>query len=204
MIKTIKDMFIYVPKGSSKQFITVYAKDDAYKQKIAFVEDTAEIWTNGKAFGVNESSKLDELTTKLSSLESSLSGINTTEFKKITDWITTHGTDFTKVTTDIESIKQSVTAEVERSIVEDQKISKHINKINAKLTEIENVQVWKEFTVDKDAPVITEETKTVETPEDVAALVSKNPEETDIVILTDNAMSYFKSSKSATFKNITL
>ena len=67
MIKTIKDMFIYVPKGSSKQFITVYAKDDAYKQKIAFVEDTAEIWTNGKAFGVNESSMLDELTTKLSS-----------------------------------------------------------------------------------------------------------------------------------------
>lgn len=72
------------------------------------------------------------------------------------------------------------------------------------MTEIENVQVWKEFTVDKDAPVITEETKTVETPEDVAALVSKNPEETDIVILTDNAMSYFKSSNSATFKNITL
>ena len=119
MIKTIKDMFIYVPKGSSKQFITVYAKDDAYKQKIAFVEDTAEIWTNGKAFGVNESSKLDELTTKLSSLESSLSGINTTEFKKITDWIATHGTDFTKVTTDIESIKQSVATEVKRATAED-------------------------------------------------------------------------------------
>lgn len=204
MIKTIKDMFIYVPKGSSKQFITVYAKDDAYKQKIAFVEDTAEIWTNGKAFGVNESSKLDQLTTKLSSLESSLSGINTTEFKKITDWITTHGTDFTKVTTDIENIKQSVATEVERATAEDQKISKHINKIDAKLTEIENAQIWKEFTVDQDAPVITEETKTVETPEDVAALISNNPEETDIVILTDNAMSYFKSSDSATFKNITL
>ena len=204
MIKTIKDMFIYVPKGSSKQFITVYAKDDAYKQKIAFVEDTAEIWTNGKAFGVNESSKLDELTTKLSSLESSLAGINTTEFKKITDWITIHGTDFTKVTADIESIKQSVAAEVERATAEDQKISKHINKIDAKLTEIENVQIWKEFTVDQDAPVITEKTKTVETPEEVTALVSNNPEETDIVILTDYAMSYFKSSNSATFKNITL
>lgn len=204
MIKTIKDMFIYVPKGSSKQFITVYAKDDAYKQKIAFVEDTAEIWTNGKAFGVNESSKLDELTTKLSSLESSLAGINTTEFKKITDWITTHGTDFTKVTADIESIKQSVAVEVERATAEDKKINQHINKIDAKLTEIENVQIWKEFTVDQDAPVITEETKTVETPEEVTALVSNNPEETDIVILTDNAMSYFKSSKSATFKNITL
>lgn len=204
MIKAIKDMFIYVPKGSGKQFITVYAKDDAYKQKIAFVEDTAEIWTNGKAFGINETSKFDELAAKVSSLESSLAGINTTEFKKVTDWITAHGVDFTKVTTDIESIKQSVKDEVVRATAEDNKISQHLNKIDAKLTEIENVQIWKEFTVDQDAPVITEETKTVETPEEVTELVSNNPEETDIVILTDNAMSYFKSPNSVTFKNITL
>lgn len=204
MIKTIKDMFIYVSKGSGKQFITVYAKDDAYKQKIAFVEDTAEIWTNGKAFGINETSKFDELAAKVSSLESSLDGINTTKFKEVTDWITAHGVDFTKVTTDIESIKQSIKDEVDRATAEDQKISQHINKIDAKLTEIKNVQIWKEFTVDQDAPEITEETKTVETPEEVTELVSNNPGETDIVILTDNAMSYFKSPNSVTFKNITL
>lgn len=204
MIKTIKDMFIYVPKGSGKQFITVYAKDDAYKQKIAFVEDTAEIWTNGKAFGINETSKFDELAAKVSSLESSLDGINTTKFKEVTDWITAHGVDFTNVTKDIESIKKNVKDEVDRATAEDQKISKYINKIDAKLTEIENVQIWKEFTVDQDAPVITEETKTVETPEEVTELVSNNPGETDIVILTDNAMSYFKSPNSVTFKNITL
>ena len=65
MLTTINELFVFVPAGMGQTFITCYATDEAYKKKIAFVEETGEIYTNGKCFGTNYKSAIDELSKKV-------------------------------------------------------------------------------------------------------------------------------------------
>lgn len=51
LLTQLNQLFVYIPHGSSKEFIEKYSQSKEYKQKIVFVEDTKEIYTNGKAFG---------------------------------------------------------------------------------------------------------------------------------------------------------
>lgn len=53
LINQLNKLFIYVAYGSGKEWIENYSQKDEYKQKIAFVADTKEIWTNGKGFGTS-------------------------------------------------------------------------------------------------------------------------------------------------------
>ena len=48
MLTTINELFVFVPAGMGQTFIKRYATDEAYKHKISFVEETGEIYTNGK------------------------------------------------------------------------------------------------------------------------------------------------------------
>lgn len=53
LINQLNKLFIYVAHGSGQEWIENYSQKDEYKQKIAFVADTKEIWTNGKGFGTS-------------------------------------------------------------------------------------------------------------------------------------------------------
>lgn len=53
LINQLNKLFIYVAYGSGQEWIQNYSQKDEYKQKIAFVADTREIWTNGKGFGTS-------------------------------------------------------------------------------------------------------------------------------------------------------
>ena len=55
------ELFLYVPAGASEQFKQQYSKSNEYKSKIAFVEDTHEIFVNGKSFGYNYDEVLEEI-----------------------------------------------------------------------------------------------------------------------------------------------
>ena len=50
LINELNKIFVYVPLGFGQQFIDNYAQLDDYKQRIAFVADTKQIWTNGIGF----------------------------------------------------------------------------------------------------------------------------------------------------------
>jgi hypothetical protein len=53
LIKELNKLFVYVPLGYGEQFINNYAQLDDYKQKIAFVAEKHQIWTNGESFGIS-------------------------------------------------------------------------------------------------------------------------------------------------------
>jgi len=53
LINQLNKLFIYVALGSGQEWINTCSQLDEYKQKIAFVADTKEIWTNGKGFGTS-------------------------------------------------------------------------------------------------------------------------------------------------------
>lgn len=53
LINQLNKLFIYVAYGSGQEWINTCSQLDEYKQKIAFVADTREIWTNGKGFGTS-------------------------------------------------------------------------------------------------------------------------------------------------------
>lgn len=198
MIKTIKDMFIYVPKGSGKQFITVYAKDDAYKQKIAFVEDTGEIYTNGKCFGTNYKSAIDELSGKVQEVKEKntelaelLKGFNPDSIKTINDWIKQHGTDFSALSENVEQNKESIAT-----------LTNDISKLQKDLEDLNKISIWQEFVVDSDMPPVTEATKIIDSKESLDSL--ENTENEDIAVTSNDAMEYFHNAAAKTFKNIAL
>ena len=101
MLTTINELFVFVPAGMGQTFIKRYATDEAYKKKIAFVEETGEIYTNGKCFGSNYKSAIDELSRKVQEVQAkndeltnTLHALHANTIKEINDWIKQHGTDF--------------------------------------------------------------------------------------------------------------
>lgn len=55
------ELLLYVPAGSSEQFKQQYSENNEYKSKIAFIEDTHEIFVNGKSFGYNYEEAIEEI-----------------------------------------------------------------------------------------------------------------------------------------------
>jgi len=52
LINELSKLFVYVPLGYGQNFIDNYSQLNDYKQKIVFVADTKQIWTNGVGFGI--------------------------------------------------------------------------------------------------------------------------------------------------------
>lgn len=191
MLTTINELFVFVPAGMGQTFIKRYATDEAYKKKIAFVEETGEIYTNGKCFGTNYKSAIDELSGKVQEVKEKnvelaniLNNLNAKTIKDINDWIQQHGTDFSTLSTSVEQNKVD------------------ISKLQKDLEDLNKISIWQEFVADSDMPPVTEATKTIETKESLDTL--ENTENEDIAVTSNDAMEYFHNKDSKTFKNITL
>ena len=191
MLTTINELFVFVPAGMGQTFIKRYATDEAYKEKIAFVEETGEIYTNGKCFGTNYKSAIDELSGKVQEVQGKnvelaniLNNLNANTIKEINDWIKQHGTDFSALSTSVEQNKVD------------------ISKLQKDLEDLNKISIWQEFVADSDMPPVTEATKIIDTKESLDSL--ENTENEDIAVTSNDAMEYFNNVAAKTFKNITL
>ena len=191
MLTTINELFVFVPAGMGQTFIKRYATDEAYKEKIAFVEETGEIYTNGKCFGTNYKSAINELSGKVQEvkekndeLTNTLNALNANTIKEINDWIKQHGTDFSNLSTSVEQNKVD------------------ISKLQKDLEDLNKISIWQEFVADSDMPPVTEATKIIDTKESLDSL--ENTENEDIAVTSNDAMEYFHNVAAKTFKNITL
>lgn len=198
MLTTINELFVFVPAGMGQIFIKRYATDEAYKKKIAFVEETGEIYTNGKCFGTNYKSAIDELSgnvqevkEKNDELANILKDFNADTIKEINDWIKQHGTDFSTLSASVEQNKGSIAT-----------LTNDISKLQKDLEDLSKISVWQEFIADTDMPPFTETTKVIETKESLDTL--ENTENEDIAVISNDAMEYFHNAAAKTFKNITL
>ena len=198
MLTTINELFVFVPAGMGQTFIKRYATDEAYKHKISFVEETGEIYTNGKCFGTNYKSAIDELSGKVQEVKEKndelaniLKDFNADTIKEINDWIQQHGTDFLTLSTSVEQNKVSIAT-----------LTNDISKLQKDLKDLNKISIWQEFVADSDMPPVTEATKTIETKESLDTL--ENTENEDIAVTSNEAMEYFHNVAAKTFKNITL
>lgn len=198
MLTTINELFVFVPAGMGQTFIKRYATDEAYKEKIAFVEETGEIYTNGKCFGTNYKSAIDELSGKVQEVQAkndeltnTLNALNANTIKEINDWIKKHGTDFSTLSTSVEQNKGSIAT-----------LTNDISKLQKDLEDLNKISIWQEFVADSDMPPVTEATKIIDTKESLDSL--ENTENEDIAVTSNDAMEYFHNVAAKTFKNITL
>lgn len=198
MLTTINELFVFVPAGMGQTFIKRYATDEAYKKKIAFVEETGEIYTNGKCFGTNYKSAINELSGKVQEVKEKnvelaniLKDFNADTIKKINDWIKQHGTDFSTLSTSVEQNKGSIAT-----------LTNDISKLQKDLEDLNKISIWQEFVADSDMPPVTEATKIIDTKESLDSL--ENTENEDIAVTSNDAMEYFNNVAAKTFKNITL
>ena len=198
MLTTINELFVFVPAGMGQTFIKRYATDEAYKKKIAFVEETGEIYTNGKCFGTNYKSAIDELSKKVQEVKGKndelaniLNNLNANTIKEINDWIKQHGTDFSTLSTSVEQNKVSIAT-----------LTSDISKLQKDLEDLNKISIWQEFVADSDMPPVTEATKIIDTKESLDSL--ENTENEDIAVTSNDAMEYFNNVAAKTFKNITL
>lgn len=198
MLTTINELFVFVPTGMGQTFIKRYATDEAYKKKITFVEESGEIYTNGKCFGTNYKSAIDELSgtvqevkEKNDELTNTLNSLNPNTIKEINDWIQQHGTDFSTLSTSVEQNKGSIAT-----------LTNDISNLQKNLEDLNKISIWQEFVADSDMPPVTEATKTIETKESLDSL--ENTENEDIAVTSNDAMEYFNNVAAKTFKNITL
>lgn len=198
MLTTINELFVFVPAGMGQTFIKRYATDEAYKKKIAFVEETGEIYTNGKCFGTNYKSAIDELSGNVQEVKEKndefaniLKDFNADTIKEINDWIKQHGTDFSTLSASVEQNKGSIAT-----------LTNDISKLQKDLQDLNKISIWQEFVVDSDMPPVTEATKIIDTKESLDSL--ENTENEDIAVTSNDAMEYFHNVAAKTFKNITL
>ena len=198
MLTTINELFVFVPAGMGQTFIKRYATDEAYKKKIAFVEETGEIYTNGKCFGSNYKSAINELSGKVQEVQAkndeltnTLKGLNADKIKEINDWIQQHGTDFSTLSASVEQNKVSIAT-----------LTNDISKLQKDLEDLNKISIWQEFVADSDMPPVTEATKIIDTKESLDSL--ENTENEDIAVTSNDAMEYFNNVAAKTFKNITL
>ena len=198
MLTTINELFVFVPAGMGQTFIKRYATDEAYKKKITFVEETGEIYTNGKCFGTNYKSAIDELSRKVQEVQEKndelaniLNNLNANTIKEINDWIQQHGTDFSTLSTSVEQNKGSIAT-----------LTNDISKLQKDLEDLNKISIWQEFVADSDMPPVTEATKIIDTKESLDSL--ENTENEDIAVTSNDAMEYFNNVAAKTFKNITL
>ena len=198
MLTTINELFFFVSAVLGQTFITCYATDEAYKKKIAFVEETGEIYTNGKCFGTNYKSAIDELSGNVQEVKEKndefaniLKDFNADTIKEINDWIKQHGTDFSTLSASVEQNKGSIAT-----------LTNDISKLQKDLQDLNKISIWQEFVVDSDMPPVTEATKIIDTKESLDSL--ENTENEDIAVTSNDAMEYFHNVAAKTFKNITL
>lgn len=262
LINQLNKLFIYVAYGSGQEWINTCSQLDEYKQKIAFVADTREIWTNGKGFGtsytefqqlmqiVNDNK--DDIESKLAAAEAALNErINEIEqemtgdtstlserldilegdkdtvgsvayaveelkklilgegdlqelfdtIKEIGDWIAEVGIESIKdldnrvddLSTGLADLESRLDAEIERSTEID-------NDHETRLTNVENVDIWDLY--DTDSIPETDDTVHADSADDFNNIT--DPQNTDVVVDTQDAVDHFTTNNSTAYQNITI
>lgn len=253
LINELSKLFVYVPLGYGQQFINNYAGKEEYKQKIAFVADTKQIFTNGVGFGVSSSAfaelmqtvqdNHDELDARITVLENSTAGeiaqelqehedrLNVLEgdentegsiknaikalqdlilgdsehlqetldtIAEIDQWIADHGQEYVDLVNDVSANTNAIEAEVQRATAAEE-------DLDARVTALEDISIWDIFgSGDSDTPEDTEDTVHANTADDISNIA--DPQSTDVVVDTQDAMSFFTddANSGATFNNITI
>lgn len=70
-------LFVYVPQGQSDLFKQQYSENNSYKSKIVFIEDTHEIYVNGKSFGYNYDETIEAIWIAIRKNAGDIATINT-------------------------------------------------------------------------------------------------------------------------------
>lgn len=241
LINELNKLFVYVPLGYGQQFIDNYAQSSEYKQKIAFVADTKEIYTNGVGFGVakGEFQSLVQLVNsnadRIAALENKQEGDASTindrldvlegdastagsvayavqqlkeeilgsddlietldTIKEIQDWIDTHGTDFLDLSNKVDENTAAIEAETARATAAE-------TALDERVTDLEDITIWDTFSTDE-MPV-DENTVIMGTPSDLNDIT--DTQNTDVVIDTQDAMSYFTNDTNSgvIFNNLSI
>ena len=262
LINQLNKLFIYVAHGSGQEWIENYSQKDEYKQKIAFVADTKEIWTNGKGFGTSYTefqnlmqivqdnkddieSKLEqaqqELNERINEIEQEMTGDTSTlaerlnilegdkdtvgsvayaveelkklilgegdlqelfdTIKEIGDWIADTGIENLKQLDDQVNDLSTGLADLNDRL--DQEISRSTdidNDHETRITNIENVDIWDLY--DSDAVPETGDTVHVGSADDFNNIT--DPENTDVVVDTQDAVDHFTTNNNTAYQNITI
>lgn len=262
LINQLNKLFIYVAYGSGQEWINTCSQLDEYKQKIAFVADTREIWTNGKGFGTSYTefqqlmqivnANKDDIESKLAAAEAALNErINEIEqettgdtstlaerlnvlegdkdtpgsvayaveelknlilgegelqelfdtIKEIGDWIAEAGIENIKqlddqvndLSTGLADLDDRLEQEITRSTEID-------NDHEVRITNIENVDIWDLY--DTDAVPETGDTVHASSADDFNNIT--DPENTDVVVDSQDAVNHFTTNNNTAYQNITI
>lgn len=79
-----------------------------------------------------------------------------------------------------------------------------IEALTKRVTDVENLSVWLDFSFDSDAPAITDETILGTSADKIAEAATTDVSTKDVVVLNSSSLDYFTSSSAKTFKNITI
>lgn len=107
-------------------------------------------------------------------------------------------------TTNIANLTARVKKEEETARNAEKTNADSIEALTERVSAVENLSVWLDFSFDSDAPVITDETILGSSAAKIAEAATTDVSTKDVVVLNSSALDYFTSSSAKTFKNITI
>lgn len=107
-------------------------------------------------------------------------------------------------TTNIANLTARVEKEEETARNAEKTNADSIEALTKRVSAVENLSVWLDFSFDSDAPVITDETILGSSAAKITEAATTDVSTKDVVVLNSNALDYFTSSSAKTFKNITI
>lgn len=226
LLTQLNQLFVYIPHGSSKEFIEKYSQSEEYRQKIVFVEDTKEIYTNGKAFGTaaaefeqlvqlanDNKDRLDVLQgdadtegsvkQQIKELKDLILGADSEELdkaldtiKEISDWINS------KEGAPIVQINEKIQENADAIAAETERAEQAESDLEARVKAIEDIEIWMMY--ESDSVPETEDTVHASSVDDINNIA--DPTSADVVVDNQDALGYFTDPANAntTFKNISI
>lgn len=226
LLTQLNQLFVYIPHGSSKEFIEKYSQSEEYRQKIVFVEDTKEIYTNGKAFGTaaaefeqlvqlanDNKDRLDVLQgdadtegsvkQQIKELKDLILGADSEELdkaldtiKEISDWINS------EEGAPIVQINEKIQENADAIAAETERAEQAESDLEARVKAIEDIEIWMMY--ESDSVPETEDTVHASSVDDINNIA--DPTSADVVVDNQDALGYFTDPANAntTFKNISI
>ena len=226
LLTQLNQLFVYIPHGSSKEFIEKYSQSEEYRQKIVFVEDTKEIYTNGKAFGTaaaefeqlvqlanDNKDRLDVLQgdadtegsvkQQIKELKDLILGADSEELdkaldtiKEISDWINS------EEGAPIVQINEKIQENADAIAAETERAEQAESDLEARVKAIEDIEIWMMY--ESDSVPETDDTVHASSVDDINNIA--DPTSADVVVDNQDALGYFTDPANAntTFKNISI
>ncbi len=233
LINELSKLFVYVPLGYGQQFIDNYATAEEYKQKIVFVADTHQIFTNGEFFGVS-APEFTQIINGLVERIEALEGDGDAPIERITNleeaMAIVNGDENTEgsIAKAVNDLKESILGGIDDidaaldTIAEiDKWIKDHEVDFEALMTNLDSVNDKLDNEIERATMAENDLEQRVKNIEDIsiwdtftpvsASSTSDidsiaDPENTDLSVDTQDATNYFSDNANANtvFKNITI